>query len=209
MHDMAAAFNLQPGQTFSRQQAVQWFKANYPNVKEGTVLAHLIRLSTNVASRHQYSPRQDGSDDKFVKVDSSNFRLYQPGTDAAPVPPPADRGPDSIEAADESVEGTSEFAYEHDLRDYLARNLHVIEPGLKLYEDQGITGVEFPAGGRFIDLLAVDARGDNVVIELKVSKGYDRTVGQLLRYISWIKKHHADPGQAVRGAIVAKTTRVL
>ncbi|MFM5241310.1 endonuclease NucS domain-containing protein [Aeromonas rivipollensis] len=59
-------------------------------------------------------------------------------------------------------------------------------------------------GGRFIDLLAVDGSGNYVVIELKVSKGYDRVVGQLLRYISWIKKNHAEPGQTVRGIIIAK-----
>ena len=42
------------------------------------------------------------------------------------------------------------------------------------------------------------------MIELKVSRGYDRTVGQLLRYVSWIKKNHAEPGQNVRGVIIAK-----
>ncbi len=88
----------------------------------------------------------------------------------------------------------SEFAYEHDLRDYLARNLHLIEPGLTLYEDEGVTGIEFPAGGRFVDILAVDSAGGYVVIELKVSRGYDRTVGRPLRYAGWIEMHHADPG---------------
>ena len=99
---------------------------------------------------------------------------------------------------------TGEFAYEHDLRDFLARNLHLIEPGLQLYTDEGINGIEFPAGGRYIDLLAVDADSNYVVIELKVSKGYDRVVGQLLRYVNWIKKHHAEPGRQVRGIILAK-----
>ncbi|WP_137896537.1 endonuclease NucS domain-containing protein [Ramlibacter sp. 2FC] len=61
-----------------------------------------------------------------------------------------------------------------------------------------------PVGGHFIDILAVDSAGGYVVIELKVSKGYDRVVGQLLRYISWIKKNHAGPGQRVRGIIIAK-----
>ena len=90
------------------------------------------------------------------------------------------------------------------LRDFLARNLYLLEPGLTLYTDEGITGVEFPVGGRFIDLLAVDTSGDYVVIELKVSKGYDRVVGQLLRYMNWIKMNQADEGQKVRGVIVAK-----
>ena len=53
-------------------------------------------------------------------------------------------------------------------------------------------------------MLAVDQSGGYVVIELKVSKGYDRVVGQLLRYMSWIKRHHAEPGQSVRGIILAK-----
>ncbi len=67
-----------------------------------------------------------------------------------------------------------EFAYESDLRDFLAKNLSLLEPGLRLYQDEGITGVEFPACGRFIDILAVDTRENLVVIELKVSRGYDR-----------------------------------
>ena len=74
-----------------------------------------------------------------------------------------------------------------------------------MYEDEDIRGIEFPAGGRFIDLLAVDRAGGYVVIELKVSKGYHRVVGQLLRYMAWIKEDLAAPSQAVRGMIVART----
>lgn len=202
MRDMAAALGLQPGQTFTREQAVQWFKEHYPNVKEGTVAAHLIRLSTNVRTRLQYSPRSDGSDDAFFKIDSAHFRLYEPGRDPTPI---SELTPEQTEPeATEAEASSSEFAYEHDLRDYLARNLHILEPSLRLYSDEGITGIEFPAGGRFIDILAVDKDGGYVVVELKVSRGYDRVVGQLLRYVNWIKRHHAEPGQNVRGIIVAK-----
>ena len=59
-------------------------------------------------------------------------------------------------------------------------------------------------GGRFIDILAVDKDDNLVVIELKVSKGYDRVVGQLLRYMGWIKNNLAEPGQGVRGIIIAR-----
>ena len=75
---------------------------------------------------------------------------------------------------------------------------------MRIYEEEGITGIEFPVGGRFIDILAVDAKGGLVVIELKVSRGYDRVVGQLLRYVAWIKKNLAEEGQSVRGFIVAR-----
>ncbi|EPC3544862.1 endonuclease NucS domain-containing protein [Aeromonas hydrophila] len=202
MRDMTASMALQPGQSFTREQAVQWFAEHYPNVKQGTVAAHLIRLSTNVMTRLQYSTRTDGSDDLLFKIDSTHFRLYEPGRDPTPISaltPIVDEAPEVT-----TPEGSSEFAYEHDLRDYLAKNLHIIDPSLKLYLDDGITGVEFPVGGRYIDILATDGAGDYVVIELKVSKGYDRVVGQLLRYTSWIKKNHAEPGQNVRGIIIAK-----
>ena len=75
---------------------------------------------------------------------------------------------------------------------------------MHLFEEEGITGIEYPAGGRNIDILALDRNNDFVVIELKVSRGYDRVVGQLLRYVSWIKKHQAEPKQSVRGIIIAR-----
>jgi hypothetical protein len=49
---------------------------------------------------------------------------------------------------------------------------------LTLYEEEGINGIEFPVGGRFIDILAVDSDGALVVIELKVSRGYDLIVAR-------------------------------
>jgi Endonuclease NucS C-terminal domain len=180
------------------------FAERYPRVKEGTISAHLIRMSTNATSRMHYNAKP-GDDDLLFQLDGGRFRLYDPATDPPPIyekpkgpgasPPPPD-GP--------APEPPSEFAYESDLRDFLARNLSLLEPGLRLYQEEGITGVEFPVGGRFIDILALDAKNDLVVVELKVSRGYDRVVGQLLRYIGWIRQHQAEAGQHVRGIIVAR-----
>jgi len=65
-------------------------------------------------------------------------------------------------------------------------------------------GIEYPAGGRRrIDILAVGADDAYVVIELKVARGYDRAVGQLLRYMGWVKENLCDEGQSVRGVIIA------
>ena len=201
MQEMIPAIGIKQGDIFSRDQVVRWFAKHYPKIKQGTVEAHLIRLSTNVRSRLQYTAKVDGSDDHFFKIDTSNFRLYVAGID--PLPISLDT-PDEEELVSDKVEGTGEFAYERDLRDYLARNLQLIEPGMSLYRDEDITGVEYPVGGRFIDLLATDSEGNYVVIELKVSKGYDRVVGQLLRYVNWIKLNLAENGEKVRGIIIAK-----
>ena len=59
-------------------------------------------------------------------------------------------------------------------------------------------------GNRYIDILALDKENNYVIIELKVSRGYDRVVGQILRYMAWIKKNHADENQNVRGIIIAR-----
>lgn len=200
MQEMVPAMGLAPGQVITKEDAISWFRVHYPLVKEGTIAAHLIRLSTNNKNRLHYNARADGSDDVFFQLDPSRFRLYDPAADPTPIRETT--GPEP--PLEDPPQGTSEFAYEHDLRDYLSNNLALIEPNLHLYAEEGVSGVEFPAGGRFVDILAVDSFGGYVVIELKVSRGYDRVVGQLLRYMGWIQKHHADPGQRVRGMIVAK-----
>lgn len=109
-------------------------------------------------------------------------------------------------AVDSALGGSTQFALERDLQRYLADNLQLIEPGLTLFRDEDIAGFEYPAGGgRRIDFLAKDISGNFVVLELKVEKGYDRVVGQLLRYVNWVRKELAEPGQRVRGIIVCRT----
>lgn len=203
MWDMVGDLKPKKGDVITREQVLEWFAEHYPKVKEGTIGAHLIRLSTNARSRHHYGAKPK-DDDLFYQIDGSRFRLYDPEQDPQPL---YEQTPPSGQSAAEGTEDSEppgEFAYEADLRNYLAKNLALLEPGLKLYEEEGISGIEFPAGGRFIDILAVDSRTGYVIIELKVSRGYDRVVGQLLRYMAWVEKNHADPGQPVRGFIVAR-----
>lgn len=208
MHDKVKQLGGRPGEIISREQVVDWFAEHYPLVKEGTIGAHLLRFSTNAPSRIHYHPKA-GEDDLFFQVDSSRFRLY----DAATEPPPITKATTAVDPSSragtaggsaESLSAGSEFAYERDLRNFLSKNLGELESGLKLYEEEGINGIEFPTGGRFVDILAEDKDGKYVVIELTVSRGYDRVVGQILRYMAWIEKHHAEAGRGVRGMIVAK-----
>lgn len=203
MKEMIPALGIEKDKVFSKNQVRTWFKNNYPKIKDGTISAHLLRFSTNAPSRVHYSAKP-GEDDVFFQIDGSHFRLYSPQNDPEPIyEKNSDALPkEEIESDEPSL--PSEFAYEKDLQNFLAKNLHVVGPDLKLYEDEGIKGIEFPVGGRFIDILAVDKNNDLVVIELKVSRGYDRVVGQLLRYMAWIRQNHADANQKVRGVIVAR-----
>ncbi len=110
-----------------------------------------------------------------------------------------------IEADDaelEEEESDQQFAAESDLRDFLAKSLTCIEPGLALYRSGDRPGVEFPVESGFIDILAVDREGRFVVIELKVSRGRSKTVGQLLYYMGWVDKNLGKG--PCRGMIVAR-----
>lgn len=115
----------------------------------------------------------------------------------------------TTEEEDELIAEDNEFAYENDLQNYLVKNLGVIEKGLKLYQaENGQSGVEFyiPGTSRRIDILAVDQNGIFVVIELKVSRGYERVVGQTLYYQSMIKTLFDQ--KKVRSIIVAREISV-
>lgn len=103
---------------------------------------------------------------------------------------------------EDAVRDEQQFALESDLRDFLAANLHVLEPGLRLYRDGDQDGVEFQVDGGRIDLLALDRGGVPVVIELKLSKGRNAAVGQILYYMGWVDEH-LKKGPS-RGIIVAR-----
>jgi hypothetical protein len=80
MKEMADAFALRPGQSFARQQAIDWFAQHYPKIRPGTVHCHLIRLSTNAPTRLHYNAKPH-EDDVFFQLDGGHFRLYDPAHD--------------------------------------------------------------------------------------------------------------------------------
>lgn len=204
-----------PGQVFQKAAPIRWFKEHYPKIKSNTVGMHVESMSVNNPLRRHFPGVHAGSGhDLFLKAGPNQFRLWDRERDPVPRYKPdfevavgeagVDTDLDESEPTEARVpaEGSTAFALERDLRNYLERNLHLIEPGLEVYEEEGIRGIEFPVGGRFIDILARDKDGSYAVIELKVSRGYDRAIGQLLRYMGWVKQN-METSQPVRGIIVA------
>ncbi|MGG4495600.1 endonuclease NucS domain-containing protein [Brevibacillus reuszeri] len=99
------------------------------------------------------------------------------------------------------------FPWETHLRDFIAKNLSSITLGdnntLRLYvDDDGTDGIEYHTEVGRIDILAVDQDDNFVVFELKLNRGVDSAMGQLLRYMGWIKSKFS-PDKSVKGVIVA------
>ena len=115
--------------------------------------------------------------------------------------------PEPVNGGDEELL-EAEFTLEYQLRDFLAENLEAISvegKKLRLYVDPtGREGVEFPTAVGRIDILAVDETDALVVFELKRAHSPDRAIGQLSRYMGWVKQT-IGKGKQVRGVIVAKT----
>ena len=99
----------------------------------------------------------------------------------------------------------SKFALESHLRDYLAKNISTIYglPGnIKLFKDRNGDGIEYRTDVGVIDVLAIDDKKCLYVFELKLGRGSDAAVGQVLRYMGWLKENVSDISE-VYGVLMA------
>ena len=87
---------------------------------------------------------------RFLRI-KSQYEAFLSGRGAEPASEEASETADPQQGL--------EFALEAHLRDFLARNLERIEPGLRLYSAGDRIGIEFPIDGGRIDLLAIDGDG--------------------------------------------------
>jgi len=112
---------------------------------------------------------------------------------------------DSDGGPTDTIESNAAFSLEKYLQEFIVSNWSKtpLAKTLDLYVEDEEKAVEFNTGVGEIDILARDrATGDWVVIELKKGHESDRVVGQLLRYMGWIRKHKAGLGEKVRGIII-------
>ena len=113
----------------------------------------------------------------------------------------------TIVSTDESIEDPSVFALEEHLEDFLEKNWKSTELGKRynIYEEDGDTvGRQYPSDTGPIDILAVSKdKKSLLVVELKKGRASDVVVGQIQRYMGYVKDELAEKNQEVRGVIIA------
>ncbi len=111
----------------------------------------------------------------------------------------------------EPIEDQNAFVLEKYLEDFIVTNFDTIFKGtLQVYEDADAgDGQQYHTGIGSIDILAVEPKSSSfVVIELKKGRPSDQVVGQILRYMGWVKKNLCKDGQAVRGLVICRDSDV-
>jgi RecB family endonuclease NucS len=106
------------------------------------------------------------------------------------------------------------FEEERPLRNYVAANLHLIEPGLRPLRTDRLSiemSCKMPHCGRIgsIDVVALDSLERLVVIEVKYGVATPLALGQLFAYIAWASRYSEFAGRAIRGMIVANRASAL
>jgi restriction system protein len=113
----------------------------------------------------------------------------------------------ALAAADATIEDPLAFAMEKHLEEFLVRNwsMTVLGKDWLIYEEDGEpVGQQYETDAGPIDILAVAKDNKRLlVVELNRGRATDVVVGQVLRYIGYVKEQIAEAGQSVEGAIIA------
>lgn len=105
------------------------------------------------------------------------------------------------------IEDPSVFALEKHLEDFLIHNWKqtLLGKDYDIYQDEGqLEGQQFRTDTGFIDILAISKdKKELLVVELKKGRTSDAVIGQIQRYMGYVLEELAEPGQNVRGVIIA------
>jgi restriction system protein len=105
-------------------------------------------------------------------------------------------------------EDSCRFSLERHLEDFIVANWNQIEisKNYDIYSDENGTGQQYQTDTGRIDILAISKDAKTwLVIELKRDQANDDTVGQVLRYMGYVKDELADKNQDVKGLIIGRT----
>ena len=189
---------------FTSQDMVQWFAEHFDKINPRTVRAHLRRACVNIPPDATGSTW--GTEDRTVyRLSPGQFTRYR-----REVHGDFENGlpmglTDEVEGVAHDDGPEASFALEQHLEEFMESNWSSIDFGRPLHiwtDGNDGWGRQYATEVGVIDFLCEDkAANELVVVELKRGKSSDRVVGQILRYMGWVREQLAD-GRGVSGIII-------
>jgi restriction system protein len=169
-------YQYHPNAILPHRRPVRWFDQRIPRTEMSLTLQNSVGSPGTVSN---------------ITKHSDEIERLLTGT-SAPIP----------NNVDETVEDAAAFAMEKHLEDFLVRNW--AQSGMAHEYDILEDGQQYPTDTGPLDILALSKdKGTLLVIELKRGRASDVVVGQILRYMGYVKEELAEPNQQVRGIIIA------
>jgi len=183
---VTGAYSYQPGTMAAHRRAVEWDSTPISRVSMTPAFARAMVPAMTV-----YNLDAHGAEIELLRVGETNAEV------SLVVYP---------DAEEVDVDGLVAFQMEKQLEDFLVQNWGNTSLGkdFDLYEDENGTGQQYQTDTGPLDLLAVSKDGKTLlVIELKRGRASDAVVGQIMRYMGFVKRELLESGQNVRGLIIA------
>ena len=173
-------YYYKPGEILFHRRSVKW----YPKMIERSAMSQNLKNSSGSIGTTSELTQYSEEIDKLIGGNK----------------------PPSLISTDTTVENPSEFALEKHLEDFLVKNWNNTDLGknYKIYEEEGeLVGQQYPSDTGPIDILAVSKDHKTLlVVELKKGRVSDNVVGQIQRYMGFVKDELAETNQEVKGVII-------
>lgn len=174
-------YSYKPGEILPHRRQVNWLNITIDRSEMSDSLRHAAGSIGMLSDVTQYHTDIE----KFLTID--------------PTP--------RIIGVGEGIEDPYEFGLEEHLQRFLTANWEHTELG-KNYEilksEEAGDGEQVKADNGKIDILAISKdKKTLLVIELKKGRASDYVVGQILRYMGYVKEELAEKDQEVKGIIIA------
>ena len=183
--EIVGEYSYAQGEILPHRRPVRWLDALIPRTSMSTALRNSCGSIGTISNISDY------------QEEISRFLGTLPkSSTAAPVL-----------SADSDVENPVAFAMERHLEDFLVDNWKRTPLGRDFdifTEDRERVGQQYPTDTGPLDILAISKdKRRLLVVELKRGRASDAVVGQIARYMGYIKEEIAEKGQTVEGAIIA------
>lgn len=173
-----------PGQMLPHRRKIQWLKVSIARTEMSEALQNSTGSIGTVSNISSYRTEIEN----LIGLNASANPILSASNDS-------------------DIEDPIAFAMEKHLEAFLIQNWNSTElsKDFTIYEEKGEpVGQQFQTDAGDIDILAISKDKKRLlVVELKRGRASDVVVGQVLRYIGFVKEEIAEDDQSVEGVIIA------